>query len=503
MPMLDPGIVVSALVAAQTITNVVQSELLHHMHWLPGQLEVFRDTSNAKLFRAGNQSQGKTIAGCAEALWEARGEHPHRPATRPERPAEVWILCASWSQSIAIQRKLWELAPKSWVHPDTQFTPEYGFRTKDPLLKIRHRTGGWSVIRIKTTAQGGLMLAGASIDFAVFDEPPDNARIYSEVRKRLQNGGRLLMTLTPVNRDCSYLKAEVEAGRLVDHHFPLRAENMIPVGKTQPIRLKDGTPCDQAWIDRVRAETIDYEAPVIVDGEWEFRAVGRVFDAFDATVHVHTDVPRGDVALVFGFDHGTDLIKVKGDDGRTSRELGRQCAVLSAVWFEPADAFPRVYVIDAWRAASLTTPDDDADAAIEMLRARGQRWGSLHSARGDRVHMKGSASRKSNRDLQAALARRLRLRSSDDLRPPIKTAKRGAGRGAGSVLTGVRWLHQQMVRPGHFGVHPRARVIIEAIERWDLTPDSIWKDPLDALRYGLDPYIFRHRSGAAPTVRAS
>lgn len=489
------AVMATAVQAAEAVTRTVERDLLHHMSWLPGQVEVFSDPSTSRLFRAGNQSQGKTIAGCAEALWEARGKHPFRPATRPGTPAEVWILCASWDQSKAIQKKLWTLAPRSWIHPDTKFSDEHGFGTKSPILKVRHHSGGWSIIRIKTTGQGGLRLAGATIDFAVFDEPPDSQRVYSEVKKRLQStAGRLLMTLTPVNRDCTYLRTEVEEGRLVDHHFPLRAENMIPVGKTRPIRLKDGTPCDQAWIDGVRADTIDYEIPVIVDGEWEFRAVQRIFSAFDAVVHVHTRLPSGEVQLRLGIDHGTDVIKVRGDDGRMQQELGRQCAVLMATWREEGDAHDRVYIVDSWRASGLTTPDEDADAILEMLSRHGQTWADLHQVWGDRVHLQGSASRKSNRDLQAAIARRLRVRT-DAVRPPVQTAKRGAGRGAGSVMTGVRWLHHQMVRPGHFGCSPRARHVVDAIEKWDLSADSVWKDPLDGVRYGLEPLIFRHRGG--------
>jgi hypothetical protein len=72
----------------------------------------------------------------------------------------------------------------------------------------------------------------------------------------------------------------------------------------------------------------------------------------------------------------------------------------------------------------------------------------------------------------------------------IRTVKRGKGRGRGSVNAGCRYLHQAMVRPGHFFVHPRCARLLEALDRWDYS-DSDYKDPIDALRYALQRYVFR------------
>jgi hypothetical protein len=296
--------------------------------------------------------------------------------------------------------------------------------------------------------------------------------------------------MTPINRDVGYMKEEVAAGMLHEHHYTLDAANMIPVGQTQPITLADGTPCDQAWIDSVRAEVLEFEAPVLLDGEWEFRSVGRAFHMFDATRHVKPPpVAVEEEHLVAGLDHGGDVIRER-INGKRTMLLGRQCAILAVVQRWPGETHPRVHVLDCVRATRETTPDEDAEAFLEMLRRNGEEWSSLDRVLGDRVHMAGSAKRKGNRDFQVAMSKRLKLRGPDALVPPVRTAKRGTGRGAGSVNQGCRWLMHRMIEPNGFSISPQATGLIEALLHWDLTPNSPWKDPIDALRYALDEEIF-------------
>jgi hypothetical protein len=94
--------------------------------------------------------------------------------------------------------------------------------------------------------------------------------------------------------------------------------------------------------------------------------------------------------------------------------------------------------------------------------------------------MPGTASQKSNHDLSREL--RILLRTQE-LRPPIWTAKRGEAQ-RGAVEYGARWLHGQMSVPGLFGVHPRCSRLVEALEKYD-GRDNDWKDPVDALRYAI------------------
>ncbi|MEL6347863.1 MAG: terminase family protein [Myxococcota bacterium] len=448
---------------------------LDYIRWLPGQWRFLHDDGGKhrmKLFRAGNQAHGKTWAGLAEAHYRAIGKHPFIDV--PKGPVEIWVICAAWAQSISIQAKFWQLAGRSGhLHEDTEFDPVKGFRGKNPA--VRYKNG--SILRFKTTNQGGLNLAGATIDFALFDEPPKDQRIFGEVQKRvMRRAGTVALTLTPINAPTDWLKKLVDEGVVNETHVRLEPKNLIPVGASKPLRLADGTPMDDAWIERIRLETVPHEAPVVLDGEWEIRLEDRVFQAFNKLDHVHDQLPVGrEVNVALGVDYGT--------------KAGKQVAILVLFWEEKRDdqTFFGIYVLDEYvDEDGKSAPEDDARGILRMLRRHGWGWHNLDQAWGDRLYLRGPATRKSNKDLQAAIARQLRM-SSGDLTPDIRTAKRGAGKGGGSVDVGVRFLHHAMVR-GLFGVHPRCEHLIESFFKWKYTEDH--KDPIDALRYALEPQIF-------------
>lgn len=450
------------------------------MRWLPVQDRYRRSLRAERLLRAGNQI-GKTWGALGDLLDHAMGTHPHRPCSTH---GEFWIICASWSQSVAVQGKLAELLPADRISEDTpSFDDKNGFGAKNPTVKVRHVDGGWSVIRFRTTRQGALNLSSATIDGALFDEPPTSMRIYSEVRKRvMRRSGWVSIAMTPVNAPVQWIKELAEADGIEDIHTRMTPEALIPIGATDPIRLKDGTVCDAAWIAAEIGKTIPHEVPVVIHGEWEMRSQGRYFDRFvsmpDAPgAHVHDRPPPGRLTVCVGIDHGD--------------RPGKQVAILAVV--QPPEnprGYPRVYVLDMYvDAAGSALPEDDARGVLDMLRRHGMQWASVDHVRGDRVHRPGTGSQKSNKDLQAQIAKILRV-PAPDLRPPIRTAKRGEGRGGGSVMVGSRWLYHAMVRDGGFGVHPRCAPLIHALDNYDPVVDDDHKDKVDALRYALDEFIF-------------
>ena len=471
---------------AQTLTRLqanAERQPLKHMRWLPGQHAFLNDPSPRKLFRAGNQSQGKTTAGLADVVYRSLGNHPFLEVA--PAPIEAWVVCASWSQSLAIQAKLWAMVPKFRVHKNTEFVPVKGFRGVNPAVRFDNG----SIIRFKTTQQGGLSLAGSTIDVALFDEPPKSSRVYGEVQKRVMRAGRfgcVMLALTPVNAPCDWLREAVAEGLITDHHFPLNEKNLIPVGYTEPLVLTDGTVCNQEWIDRIIAETMPWEVPVVVHGEWEMKSVGSVFSDFRDNEHISHELPTSHARLAIGIDHG---------DGSNFS----QAAVLVAV--DDSGEYPRVYVIDEYVSESTTTPDMDAASIRVMLKRHGFDWQSLDFVWGDRAYpgRRSGASKKSNNDLIHAMARKLGVPHSR-MRPSIRTVKRGRNRGAGSVHRGVRFIHYAMIRPGHFHVNPRCTHLIECIKRWELRDDQ-YKHMLDSLRYSLNTWIFQQRRQQGQNVR--
>lgn len=458
------------------------------IEWLPGQLAFLSDASKDKLARWGQQF-GKTTVGLSEGIYRCLGAHPYLKVPPP--PIEGWIICASWSQSLAVQKKLWELLPKDQIVPGTRHEKGNGFGGKSPCVVFLNG----SLIRIKTTNQGGLQLSAATIDWVMFDEPPKTQRIFFEVRKRvMRRAGVTFATLTPVNAPTDWLKERAEKGLISDHHYKLTPENMIPVGRARPLCLGDGTPMDAAWIAKVRAETPFHEAPVVLDGEWEMKATGRIFASFkNDLTHVYPSAPGSsypgtfgghEVKLCLGVDHG--------------RKIGKQYACLVAVVMDSELGNHRVYVLDEHcDEVGDSAPDDDAKHIIEMLDRHGIAWHELDYVFGDRVHLKGSAQQKSNLELAECIARRLKLKQS---LVQIATVKQGEGQNSGSVDAGIRFLHHRQVGAGQFAVNPRCAHLVRALNTWEGDDDD-QKDKVDALRYALWPWIFSYRRIVrAPTV---
>lgn len=464
--------------AGRAIVTRRERDPLAWIRWLPLQARYLESQSKARLLRAGNQALGKTTVALADLLWHALGEHPHR-AEECAEAGEYWIACASWAQSVAIQGKLWELIPQDRLHPDTVWTQARGFRGKNPAVEVRHRSGAYSLIRFKTGSQDPLQLAGATVRGALFDEPPRTREAFSEVQKRvLAQNGWYAIAMTPINAPVGWIREDAEAGRFEDVHAPLSPEQLIPVGGTRPRRLRDGTICDAEWIAQLEASTAPHEIPVRIHGDWEVRTIERYFSVFRSSgsgAHCHEHPPDGEIKLALGVDHGS--------------RPGKQIAVLTAVDEGGGGRAPAVYVLDEYCDRSgVATPDEDAAGILAMLRRHGFQWRDLAFAHGDIVHMQGTGKQKSNRDLAGQLAKQLRI-PLDALNPQLRTVKRGRQRGAGSVQIGSRWLYHAMLRPGGFGISGRCQRLIESLDRYTMADDD-WKDPVDALRYALDPWIF-------------
>ena len=463
----------------RAVVGSAESEPWRWLPWLPLQLRYMQSQSRYRLMRAGNQSLGKSTVALADIAAHALGEHPYRHDGR-EKSGEYWVICASWSQSVSIQAKLHALLPPGRMHPETLFTSSRGFRGKNPAVQVQHRDGTFSIIRFKTTNQGTLDLAGATIDGALFDEPPRSEALYSEVAKRVQStGGWISVCMTPIGAPVDWLRERVKDGLLDDIHAALTPEELVPAGYRRPRQLPNGTVCDAAWIRQIIAETPEHEVPVRIHGEWECRTMKRYFATFRSSgehSHVHLRAPDGEFRLLLGIDHGD--------------RPGKQVAVLVAL--DESGPRPVAYVLDMYTDEEGTaTPEDDAEAILDMLARYGWTWADLDEAWGDRVHLKGKARQKSNRDLAGYIAKAIKV-PQRQLNPPLRTVKRGEGHGTrggvSSLAVGCRWVYN-LISKDCFGVHPRCGALIAALDRWDFRDDD-HKDKIDAVRYALDSHIF-------------
>jgi len=454
---------------------------LVYTRWTPPQDAYLRATAQIVLCRTGNQF-GKTWVGAAETIYRCLGAHPHKEV--PKGPIEAWVLCSSWSQSIAIQRKVWSLIPKDTITEDVRFNPKNGFVGVQKAVTFRNG----SILRFKTTSQDTLDLASATIHWVWIDEPIADADTFTELQMRLRRtGGQIGITMTPATTgDLEWLRKLVVDGRVLDLHFTMTPENFVPLGQSEPLRTEDGTPMNAAWVEAQIEETLAWARPVRCHGEWEYGRVSKVFENFHPTVHVIPNLaqssvaPQGEVKLSVGLDYGEDRL--------------RTVAILVAVDDTTDPTNPRVYVLGEYTPDTSSTIDMDAKGILGMVAAAGLRWVDLDYAWGDKRYTdaRGRITRKSNAMMTEALERAGNRKRG--MRPAFRGAKKGIGGGRGAVWTGVRWLNSSQITPAAFYIDSSCTWLIESLNKWDGTDRSPHKDAVDALRYGLRPWIYPRRS---------
>jgi len=500
VPHLLLALVLSALlqllVAAKSLRALAEANPLSWIRWTPPQDAFHRLRSKRKLLRAGNQVIGKTTAALAEVIWRCTGTHPHYSTHVP--PIEAWTVCHSWSQSVAIMSKFRALCPPELIDNEqtSAFSIKNGYGKDNPTVVFKCG----SVLRFKTTGQGGSSLASATLHLVLIDEPttPD---IYRELDRRLtRTGGTLMISLTPINMDCTWLEEMVEEGTIEEVHATLCAANLIPVQlpgdawAPGPLLTEDGVPMDSAWIAEQWRITPSAFAPVVLDGEWNIRLEGIFFDIFDPRVHVaeglRFEERRGGVRWCLGFDYAG-----------TNREHG-QVAVLAQVQRIVDDkgrTEEGIYVRDMVVASGVVTNRQFAALVLEMLERQGLAWRDLDDIFGDNP-VRSRWGYTSNIETGKAIARHLGV-AYRSLQPRIKSAKDGT-KSSGMVVAGCRYLYERLAE-GRLMMHPRCLPLVEAFQQWDQDSRHPAKDRIDALRYALKGYIFDRSRGPRAVLRVS
>ena len=474
----------TATACAHGLTDAHARDPLSLMRWTPPQDEFLRLATPRKLLRGGNQS-GKTWVGLAEVIGRALGRHPFY-RTRPP-PVEIWIVCTSWAQSVAIMGKFWALVPRHELRPGTSFDPRNGFGKDNPAVVFKNG----SVVRFRTTNQGPEALAGATIDYVHIDEPCDED-VYRELDRRvMRRGGSIGITLTPINRPTEWLRELVNVGAVKEVHARLTEANLTPIGARGPLRLLDGTPMDSAWIAEQWRITPARYAGVVLDGEWETRPEGVFYSVFDPNKHVSDRVridPRGGrIQWFIGFDYAA-----------ADRDYGH-CASLSQVQKRVGDdgkARWTVYTVDEVVLSGTDSTEHAASEVIRMLGRHGLRWTDIDAAHGDNP----VASRwveKSNFQMMSAIAKEIGA-PANRLTPRIQNAKDNQ-RSAAAFDAGCRWIYARLAA-GEMMIHPRCTRLIEGFQSWDYTRAHPFKDVLDAQRYSLKPAIFQAPERVAPRI---
>ena len=161
-------------------------------------------THRERLLMAGNQL-GKTLAGGFEAAMHATGRYPDWwKGRRFDRPTVGWACGVTGEvvrdtvQKILVGRVGQEgsgAIPKDAI---AELVSARGIPELLDTIKVKHVSGGHSVIGLKTYASGREKFQGETLDFVWFDEEPP-ADIYTEGLTRTNVGANpVWMTFTPL-----------------------------------------------------------------------------------------------------------------------------------------------------------------------------------------------------------------------------------------------------------------------------------------------------------------
>jgi phage terminase large subunit-like protein len=468
----DPA---AALLAAMKAASAHgEDHPLDWVDWTYPQQE-FADlvrVSQLALFRAGNQI-GKTWIGgglTIEACLTAR--------------IEAWVVCTSWSQAVAIMAKVWHLVPKDRLKKGQRYSARSGFGKDNPALEFSNG----SILRFRTTNQGAEALAGATVDFIWIDEPTD-PEIYDELQRRImRRGGKLIITLTPVNRDCTWLRKLVESGAIQEVHVALDARATTFARTGRRMRLDDAkrTIMDDAWIAEQIRIMPPMWAPVRLHGHWETQAEGVFYRCFDAAKHVTA-------ALKWSVISKSARLRwmVGIDYAAADREYGQCASLVQVLETTRADGTYEVYayIVDEVVMGGISDLEHFTGELLGMLARNGIEWHQVSSVHGDNP-VSNRFETKSNLNVKRHVAQRTGV-PIVALQPPILNAKDGAGGGKSGFDQGVRQVYAWFAQ-GRIRVHPRCSHTIKGLQSWDLSTDHPYKDICDAVRYALKPVIFRY-----------
>jgi len=449
----------------QELKKRVHENPLEYARFTPAQERFLSCREKFYLLRGGNQI-GKSFAGAAECIFRALGKHRFKPVTSP--PVQVWVICHSWSQSVEIQNRLWDLLPKNEVVEKTVFSPARGFHgTGTPVISFKNG----SIIRIKTTQQTGgsskgtIALASGTIDFVLVDEPC-GPLVWSELVGRvLRKRGQIAITMTPVGVDCSHIKKLCDDGIMLDIQAPLTVQNVTPRNCDPLLSI--------AEIEQITNSYLEFDREIRISGAWEgYVSHGVIFKDFRPEFISSAPPPTGNFQYAVGIDHGS--------------QEGAQFAVLIAVRIpDPMDRKPGdyyLYVLDEYQSGSAKA-ETHAKGILAMLKRNRLEPNNIFRWVGDRPHRGDKyGSRMSNKMLRAAFAHILGYPSGKGF--TINTAYKPAF----SVYYGIRALHELMQKDC-FQVHPRCASLIKSIRNWailksgQLDKNSQYKHGIDALRY--------------------
>lgn len=195
----------------------------------PKHLQFFKAGKSYKerIFLAGNRV-GKSLAGCAEAVYHATGLYPDWwTGFRFNCPTLGWIGgdTAATVRDIIQKHLLGELHDKGSGMLPKETIHDLKTRRNVPdaieIIYVKHISGGISTIVLKTYEQGRVTWQGADVDWIWIDEecPED---VYGEALIRLMNTkGIIFTTFTPLQGLTELVVQFLDNSQETDSEYPV------------------------------------------------------------------------------------------------------------------------------------------------------------------------------------------------------------------------------------------------------------------------------------------
>lgn len=409
-----------------------------------GQERFHRDPSSRRLLRAANQV-GKTVAGSAETWWTMLDRHPYRE--RIGRATIGWIILPDLNDWPKVSSKLRELEPPGALdngcHYDT--AKGYTYRGSRGLM-----TRNGSLALPKSGTQQQTALAGATLDWLWFDEPPRESHWGEALSRLAVRGGWAWLTFTPIGKPLTWLKVYLHGNEETGEAGHTDWSETLITLTPENVPHRSG--------DSLAAQIASYspwEYAQRVEGAWEGITHDRFLSAFsEGCVLPEERMPKQAQMVGLGMDHGEGT--------------GKEYAVLVV---RNGD---RLYAVDEYSAAANTTPAMDAAHILAMIERNGLRPTDVGLCKGD-INSSGKlgAGLSVNELMEREFAR-LTKRAV----PPFRIETPAKGRG--SVDSGRRMLNNAFISGNLFILDTCPR-LVHACRHWRGGRDLA--DPIDAFRY--------------------
>ena len=197
----------------ETRHDPVTRQTFHARSLYPKHLEFFRAgaTHRERAFIAGNRT-GKTVAGGFEAACHLTGRYPSWwEGKRFPRPIRAYAAgkTSETTREIVQAKLLGEVLGSgptkhlsgTGIIPGEALgdrTWKSGVPDLVDHVKVRHVSGGWSTLWLKSYEQGRGIFEGTELEFLWFDEEPP-IDVYEEgLIRTTTTGGLVMLTFTPL-----------------------------------------------------------------------------------------------------------------------------------------------------------------------------------------------------------------------------------------------------------------------------------------------------------------